>query len=179
MQQTPSDSDQRKRRRSDQHSLELEAEDCQTVAKKVKKNVDAADPQPATTQDNSLATPLTRKTLRALDRENKQAARESRLKQRLRRPITRLALAEWRRRHPPVQPSQLYLESSGHEQSEALKRFAEKVELDLRDLRGVSVSNVSPVLILTIYLVPESSRQNERSDGVNSRRVAKSPGYQN
>ena len=136
MQQTPPNSNPLKRRRSDQHSFELVDEDCQTLAKKPK-SIDAADPQPAASQDNLSATPLRKEALRTLNRENKQAAREFRSSQRLRRPITRCALAEWTRRHPPIQPSQLYLESCGHEQSNALKSFDKEGGLDLRDLSGV------------------------------------------
>ena len=142
--QTPAPSNSRKRRRSDQYPREAEEEAFQIASKK-HKAIHTPDPsQPATQQDDPSPILLKRDTLRVLRRQYTQAARESRANPRPRRPATRLANAEWQRRHPPLKPARTYLKHCRHEQYRALQSFARHGGPDLRELRGVCISNASP-----------------------------------
>ncbi|MCJ1449490.1 MAG: hypothetical protein MMC23_010010 [Stictis urceolatum] len=134
--QTPAPSNSRKRRRSDQYPREAEEEAFQIASKK-HKAIHTPDPsQPATQQDDPSPILLKRDTLRVLRRQYTQAARESRANPRPRRPATRLANAEWQRRHPPLKPARTYLKHCRHEQYRALQSFARHGGPDLRELRG-------------------------------------------
>ena len=142
--QTPAPSNSRKRRRSDQCPREGEGEALQIASKK-HKAIHTPDPsQPATEQHDPSPTLLERDALRALRRQYTQAARESRANQQPRRPATRRAIAEWQRRHPPLKPARKYLKHCRHEEYRALQSFARHGGPDLRELRGVCISNASP-----------------------------------
>lgn len=134
--QTPPPSNSLKRRHFDQHPSELEGEVCQSVSKKRKTVHTPETQQPAAHQDNLSQIPLERQALRELQRTITQAARASRPNQRIRRPATRLAVAEAKRRHPPLKPAHIFLENCEHEQYKALKSFAKGGGPDLRNLRG-------------------------------------------
>ena len=144
--QTPTPSNPLKRRRSDQYPLELEGQACQTASKK-HKAIHTPDPtQTATSHDKPSSTQLDRRALKQLRRANAQAARQSRAKHQTRRPITRPATAEWRKRNPPSRPLKsvrTYLRNCGHEQYKDLQSFAKHGGPDLRKLRGVWISSVS------------------------------------
>ena len=142
--QTPAPSNSRKRQRSDQHPFEAEGEAVQTASKK-HKAVHTPDPsQPATHQDSPSPILLKRDALKALQRQIAQAARESRANQRTPRRVTRLAVAEWQRRHPPLKPACTYTENCRYEQYRALQSFARHGGPDLWNLRGVWISNAPP-----------------------------------
>lgn len=152
--QTPAPSSSRKRLRSDQYPFEGEA--CQTVSKK-QKAIHIPDPkEPAAHQDNSPAIPLQRGALRALRRQITEAARKPRSNQRIRRPTTRLTFAEWKRYHQPLKPAHQYLKNCELEQYKALLSFSKHGGPDLRDIRGVWISNASPMLVLMVPLVSET-----------------------
>ena len=179
--QTPAPSNSCKRRRFDQYSFELEGEACQTVSKK-RKAVQVPDSQqPETHQDNSSAIPLERRALKALNQRNTQAARVSRAKRQVRRPATRIAVAEWKECHRPLEPAHIYLENCGHQRYKALQSFSTRGGPDLRDLRGVRISNASPLLALITPLVPESGPAYKQPDGFEPsqfyEQVTKSPLY--
>lgn len=152
--QTPAPSNSRKRRHFDQRPSELEGEVCQSVSKK-RKTVHTPETQQSAAH-NSSQIPLERQALRELQRTITQAARASRPNQRIRRPATRLAVAEAKKRHPPLKPAHIFLEDCDREQYKALKNFAKGGGPDLRNLRGVWISNASWMLMLTMLLVPES-----------------------
>lgn len=153
--QTPAPSNPRKRPHSDQYPFEGEA--CQTVSKKQKAIHVPDPPEPAAHQDNSPAIPLNRSALRALRRQITQAARKPRSNQRIRRPATILAVAEWNRCHQPLKPADTYLKNCGHEQYKALLSFSKHGGPDLRGIRGVWISNASLMLVLIMPTVPEAS----------------------
>lgn len=132
--QTPVLSNSRKRPRSDQYSFKLA---CQTVSKKQKAIRIPDSKESAAHQEDSSAIPLQRRALRALRRQITQAARESSANQRIRRPVTRLAITEWKRCHQPLKPPHTYLKNCGHKQYKALLSFSKHGGPDLRDLRGV------------------------------------------
>ena len=138
---------------SNQHPSELERGAHQTTSNKGKA-VHIRDPQqPAVPQGDSSVISLTRHSLRELRRQNTQAAQESRAKQRVRcSPVTRLAVAEWKKRHRPLEPAYKYLKDCGHERYRALQSFSKHGGPDLRDLRGVWISNASRMLVLTMPL---------------------------
>lgn len=136
MQQTPPDSSPREQQISHRSSSDAAVEDRRFIAKKPK-NVDAADPHPSKPQDRLSAAPLQKETLRALNQENKKAARDFKSSQRIQCPTARRAQKEWKRHYRLIEPHDRYLEKCGHEQRKALKSFARYGGPDLRDLRGV------------------------------------------
>jgi hypothetical protein len=85
---------------------------------------------------------LTKRALKELDRRNAQSARHTSLSRRkLRRPLTRRALAELKKSCPPFIPASTYL--SDHCTAERLKEIRSSGRQggpDLSDLRGVFIS---------------------------------------
>jgi hypothetical protein len=149
----------RKRPRSEQR---LPQESSQPLSKRQKLNHSRGSQPPATLWDNLSKIWLTERALKELDERNAQTVLGSyrSLYQRSRPPVTRLAVAEWKRKEEnwePTQPSADYLIRYSAEQLEDIKLLARHGGPDLLDLRGVPIATflLEPTLII-LCLVPEA-----------------------
>lgn len=127
----------------------------QPLSKKLRLSHPSGSRPPTEFWNNLSKVWLTKRALRELDRRNTQAAsRQQRPSyQQLHRPVTRRALAEWKKNKDNWQPAQTAEEFLSHCTTACLKDiklFARHGGPDLSDLRGVCVARYLLVPLLTI-----------------------------
>jgi hypothetical protein len=151
-------SNPRTRLRSEQR---LPQESSQPLSTRQKLNYPRGSQPPAAFWDNLSKIWLSERALKELDRRNTQPAPSSHrsLYRQSRRPVTRLAVAEWRNKEgnwEPTQPAADFLIRYSAGRLEDMKLLARHGGPDLSDLRGVCITRylLRPTLTI-LFLVPE------------------------
>lgn len=132
-----------------------------SVSKRQKVNHPSGSHPPAAFWNNLSTIWLTRRALQELNRRNTQAASNRRRSPqiRLRRPITRRAVAEWKRNPEnwrPVRSAVRYLADCTKDRVEEIVSLSRHGGPDLSDLRGVSCTPAASSSVNEPLLVPDT-----------------------
>ena len=145
--QTLPRSNPRKRQHPDQYPSQLRGT-CQSVWKKHKAASRESNEQPAAFWDSLSEIPLTKRALRELDRRNARATPTFSTPQRSRRPVSRGAVQERERYHPPFKTVTSFLVDCTNSLLNSIKSFSRHGGPNLSDIRGVCNTH-SFTLVLT------------------------------